>query len=285
VSDSPQTRQGVTLVLGTGLIKCAASIGLMQVFEREQIPIREIIASSAGAIFGGAMGLGRPLDEVESFVAKITTFYQNVRLQGRSRLKILMPRLFGFDEKFGLADPSNFIGLFKEEFGESTFDDTTIPLSITATNLANGKRVVVNRGLLWEAICATCSPLGLLPPLLVGGQMLIDGAASEPLPLNTATDRQAQIIVALAFENPDIDTIRSLPNYTHQVRNIFVNQLLNAQIALCNLSYQGEIISVIPKFGAVIEQTDVEAFPTVIQRGAEATEVIVPYVKSLLSQS
>lgn len=277
--------QGVTLVLGTGLIRCAASIGLMQVFQREGIPVREIIASSAGAIFGGVLGLEYPRERIEPFIGKVTSFYQNVELRKRSALQILLPKLLKFGQDFSLADEDKFMKLFEDEFGDAKFEDTCIPLNVTATNFANGELTVVNSGLLSQAICATCSPLGLLPPVRVSGQMLVDGAASAPLPLTTAMDRQAKIILALGFENPAIGQIKSLPNYTHQTRNIFVNQLLNAQIALCNLSYAGEIIPVIPKFGALIGHTNSEAFDIVVQRGAETTETIVPYVKSLLSGS
>jgi NTE family protein len=223
------------------------------------------------------------VEKIQPFISKVVNFYRTTTLQGNRRLQIMLPQLFGFNENFGLADQQGFIELFKEEFGNNSFEDARIPLNVVATNFANGQRVLINQGLLWEAICASCCPLGLLPPLLVNGQMLIDGAASEPLPLTTATERRAKIIVALGFENPDIKSIQSLPNYTHQVRNIFVNQLLNAQIALCNLVYEGEIIPVIPKFGAMMSNADSQAFHQIIERGAEATETIVPYLKTLLA--
>src|SRR4030095_8788607 len=124
--------------------------------------------------------------------------------------------------------------------------------------------------------------LGLLPPLIVNGQMLIDGAASEPLPLETATERQPKVIVTLGFANPDIHPIRTLPNYTNQFRNVLVNQLLKSQIALCNVAYDSEIIPLIPRFGAMIGQTDVQMFRFIIQKGAEAAEALVPHLKTLL---
>jgi anti-anti-sigma factor len=271
---------GVTLVMGTGLLKCAASIGLMQVLEREAIAVNEIIASSAGAIFAASLILGHQADEIQSFMSRVVSFYRTAKIGPRRRLQILLPRLFGFNEQYGLVDNRPFVKLFHEQFGDKTFEDLRLPLSIIATNFANGKRILISQGFLWEALCATCSPLGLLPPLPVNGQMLIDGAASEPLPLAIATERRAKVIITLGFENPAIHRIQSLPNYTHQFRNILVNQLLDAQTALCNLAYDSEIIPLILQFGALIGQTDSEKFHFIVQKGAEAAKNLVPYLKT-----
>jgi NTE family protein len=272
---------GITLVLGTGFLKCAASLGLMHVLEREKIPLREIVASSTGAIFGAGIGLGYSEEQIRAIITELAEIYRNARLSGRRRLQIIFPRLFGFSEQFGLVDNDAYLALFRKHFGEKGFQDSRLRLHVSATNFANGERVVISQGPLWAALAATSSALGLFPPVNVNGQMLIDGAATEPLPTAVAIARQASVIITLGFENPTIDIIRSLPNYTHQFRNIFVNQLLNAQVALSSLAHHGEIIAISPKFGALIGQTDAKLFSFVIQKGVEAAEAIMPYLKTL----
>jgi NTE family protein len=281
VSDS--TRNGITLVLGTGFLKCAASLGLMQVLRRENIPVREIVAASTGAIFAAAIGLDYPANMLQEMIARMGEMYRDANLSWRHRLQIFLPRFFGFNEQFGLVNNSEYLDLFKHYFGGRTFAESRVPLYVIVTNFANGKRVVIDNGPLWSALAATSSALGLFPPVSVNGQMLIDGAATEPLPIAVAMEREAQVIVTMGFENPTIDVIHTLPNYTHQFRNIFVNQLLNAQVALYTLAHYNEIIPITPKFGAMIGQTDTQLFSFVVQKGVEATEALVPYLKTLVS--
>ena len=281
-NNSPE--DGVTLVLGTGLVKCAAALGVVRVLRREHIPIREIITSSAGAIFGAVISYDIPIAQTQQFVTEIADFYRNASLSTYRRLQLLFPRIFGFDETFGLADNTKFVALFQRLLRDKTLQDGAVPLSVVATNFANGERVLIEHGPAWQAICASCSPLGLLPPLKINGQLLLDGAVSEPLPLSIAVERQAKVIIALGFENPYLDQVRSLPNYTNQSRNVSVNHLLKAQIALTNLASESEIIPIIPKFGMIFGQTDAQKIPLIIDKGAETSEPVINYIKTLLNR-
>jgi NTE family protein len=283
---SPQTRfaatGSVTLALGTGLLKCAASLGLYRMLQREQIPIREVIASSAGAIFGASIGLGKSDAEIQAFLGNLVSFYGRARVSRLRWLQMGLPKLLGFNETFGIGNDRTFARMFRQYFGQATFQDLSLPLTVVATNFATGERVLLERGLLWEAICATCTPLVLLPPRSVGGQLLIDGAICQPLPTSVAAERGAKIVITLGFENPYLNKMRNLSQYANHFRNMLVNQLLNAQNALSGIAYPCEVIPLVPKFGAMINQSDSERFAFITQKGQEAAELMLPYLRSLL---
>ena len=76
----------------------------------------------------------------------MTAFYRNAKIGSFRRLQLLLPKVFGFDEKFGLADNKAFIELFKAKFGTQTFQDLRVPMTIIATNFANGQRTLISRG-------------------------------------------------------------------------------------------------------------------------------------------
>ena len=53
-------------------------------------------------------------------------------------LRAAFPRLFGFDERFGLRSDRKVIAGIREAFGERTFADAAVPLYITATDFRTG---------------------------------------------------------------------------------------------------------------------------------------------------
>jgi NTE family protein len=280
---SDKQQSGVTLVLGTGFIKCAAAVGLYGVLQREQIPIRRLIGSSIGAVIAAAIGLGYTPEQTQDLVTRLSAFHKINGMSGQRWLQATLPGVLGFNEAFGLLNDSAYNTLFREEFGEKAFGDSRVTLYITATNFVNGERVVLTDGLLWSALRASCTLLGLFPPILRDSQLLTDGAASDPMPLSVAIERSAPVIVTLGFENPPVKHIRSLTAFTYQLAGNISNQLLNSQIAFSSFTHHGEVIPVLPKFGVPIDLGDVDRIPLAVEKGAEAAEGIIPYLKSLLT--
>ena len=54
----------VGLALGSGAARGLAHIGVLDVLEREQIPIDVIAGTSAGAMFGALYAMGKPTAEI-----------------------------------------------------------------------------------------------------------------------------------------------------------------------------------------------------------------------------
>jgi NTE family protein len=252
------------------------------VFQREQIPIRRLVGSSIGAVIAAAIGLGYTPEKIQDLVTRLSAFHKISSMSGQRKLQATLPGVFGFNEGFGLLGDSAYTALFREEFGEKTFGDSRVSLYIAATNFVNGERVVLNGGPLWSALRASCTLLGLIPPIMRDSQLLTDGAASDPMPLSVAIERSAPVIVTLGFENPPVQHIQSLPAFTYQLAGNISNQLLNSQIAFSSFTHHGEVIPILPKFGVTIGLGDVDRIPLAVEKGAEAAEGALPYIKSLL---
>ena len=60
----------------------------------------------------------------------------------RALLSVLLPRMFGFNEHFGLRRDTRVMNRLREVFGVAQLESLRIPLRITATDFHNGEQVV-----------------------------------------------------------------------------------------------------------------------------------------------
>jgi NTE family protein len=87
--------------------------------------------------------------------------------------------------------------------GERLIEALPIPLSIVATDIGSGERVVFRDGSLTQAMRASMSVPGLLAPLEYRGHKLVDGGLVDNLPVQEVRDRcGAEIIIAVNVGSP-----------------------------------------------------------------------------------
>jgi predicted acylesterase/phospholipase RssA len=72
--------------------------------------------------------------------------------------------------------------LLLEAYGETDLADLVIPFFAVSTNLTSGRIEVHRRGLMRRAMRASIAIPGLLPPIVIDGQVLVDGAVLKNLP-------------------------------------------------------------------------------------------------------
>jgi NTE family protein len=70
----------------------------------------------------------------------------------------------------------------RDILGEATIESLPIPYTAVTTDLISGKSVWLQRGPVDEAIRASIAIPGLLPPIVIDGQVLVDGAVLKNLP-------------------------------------------------------------------------------------------------------
>jgi NTE family protein len=75
-------------------------------------------------------------------------------------------------------------------------EDATIPVHITATDV-EGMAVVLSNGPAIDAILASTAIPGVVPPVRIDGQTLMDGAIARNTPIQVAADLGASRIVVL----------------------------------------------------------------------------------------
>lgn len=127
-----------------------------------------------GAVIAAGPAMGWSLEELE---ARIKTAF----VASNPLSDITFPML-------AMTRAGKVERLMQDAYGDMDLADLHLPFFAVSTNLTSGKIEVHRRGLMRRALRASIAIPGLLPPLVMNGQVLVDGAVLNNLP--TAVMRQ-----------------------------------------------------------------------------------------------
>jgi NTE family protein len=263
--------RGVAVVIGSGSVKCAASLGLIGVLQRNDIGIDMLVGCSAGCIYAACIASGRSTQEAADMSRRLWTSEITARHSRRSLVRAMFPKLFGFDAEFGLRDDRLVMERLGDAFGDARIEDMQIPLHLTATDFATGNMAVFSRGRVVDAIRAS-----------IDGRLYLDGYMADPLPVGVAIKEGADIIVAMGFESPYQERVSSAGRFAFQVSAILSNNLLKSQFSFHGLAHHAEVIPILPEFKERIRLFDTRKIPYIIEEGERAAEAQLPYLLRLL---
>lgn len=158
------------LVLGGGATKGYAHIGVIKVLEENGITPDLIIGTSMGAIIGGAYCAGTNSEQLTNISKKLNR-----------------KSVFDFDIFHALFQGSILKGkrlkkLLKNVLGDISHDQLNIPFVAVATNLLDGKQVLLDTGKLVDNIMASSAIPSIYPPIEQEGQLLCDGGLVNNVP-------------------------------------------------------------------------------------------------------
>ena len=275
-------RRRVAVVIGSGSVKCAASLGLINVLRRGGIDIDMLVGCSAGCLYATLIASGRSVVEATDLTRRLWTRDITARPDRRALLRALMPAMLGFDASFGLRDDALIMERLQQAFGDERIENMQIPLHLAATDFANGSQVVFSRGSVIDAIRASMALPFMFSPWRIGDRLYIDGYMSDPLPVGVAIREGADIIVAMGFESPYQERINSPGRFAFQVSSILSNNLLKSQFSFHGLAHHAEVIPILPEFRQRIRLFDTEKIPAIIEDGERAAEQQMPYLMRLL---
>ena len=275
-------KRTIGLVIGSGAVKCAGSIGLLRVLEREGISIDLAVGCSGGSLYAGMVSLGSSIETMEEDTRNLWT--PEVMKGYTSNLSAVRSGEKRFTEKSGLVDDEVLNHNLKEAFKDTTFYDTKIPLYVVATDFMSGEQVIITEGSLFDAVRASIAIPTIFPPWEIEGRLLVDGAVSNPLPIDVAIQHGADIIIAMGFELDLRGRMRSMLAVNTHLNNLYINNLLRANLSFHTLVHHHEIILIIPTFDRSITAFDTEQIPHIIEEGERVAEEEVLYLKELLAQ-
>lgn len=284
LGDVLQRRSRIGLVIGSGGIKCTMAIGLLKVLAREGIPVDVAVGCSGGAIYAAMFALG---DEVAAIETRSLEVWRDLftKLHYRSLLRAVAPALFGYHEQVGLVDDRRVWQVLEAYFGTRDFRECRIPLHVAATDFRSGEKVTLTEGRIIDAIRASIAIPLLLRAWPVEDRLLVDGGASNPLPIDIAIREGCDIILAMGFESQMTDDVRSFTNAVGRTSTIVTNHLLRATFAFYSAAHHAEVLPIMPLLDRDIGLTEWEQIPYLIEQGERAAEEQVPYLRRLLAQT
>lgn len=277
-------RPRIAVVIGSGSVKCAAALGLLKVLQREGIGIDLLVGCSGGSLYAAIIALGHEPARAEEMTRRLWTKELTRKRNRIAFLRAFVPYV-PFREEFGLVQDGLIMERLRSAFGDSTFEQTKVPLFLTATDFHTGEQVVFRSGSIVDAIRSSIAIPYVFEPWRIGDRLLVDGFLSDPMPVGVAIKEGADIIVTMGFESPYQPRVTSLLRFAFQLSSITSNNLLRANYSFHNLAHHNEIIPIVPRFQDRIGLFDTHKIPYVIEEGERAAEQQLPFLRRLLSAS
>ncbi len=275
-------KRRLALVIGSGSVKCAAALGVWKVLNREGIELDMVVGCSGGSMYAAIIALGYDVETATQLTQSLWT--EDLVAGYVGNLKAVMSGETDFNERSGIVDGALLMERISKAYAGKTFADTKIPLHITATDLRSGERVVMSQGSVLDAVRASIAIPLIFPPWEVDGKLLVDGAVSNPLPVDVAIKEEADIILSLGFDLPYRARLRTFNAVQAQLNAIYINNILRSTYAFYNVAHHAEIIALWPDFDKQISNFDTHQFPYIIEKGEQAIEQHVPYLRRLLGK-
>ena len=160
------TGTAVGVVLGGGGARGYAHLGVLRALHEAGIPIDMIGGNSMGALVGAQYACDLPLDVI----------MRNTQVFAAGGERLTLPLI-------SLVSGRRVERDLQRMFGDTSVDSLWRPFFAAACNLSKGHTTVQDSGPLWRAVLASNSPAGLFPPVLYKGDLLVDGAILENVPV------------------------------------------------------------------------------------------------------
>jgi NTE family protein len=197
----------VGLVLGVGVAYGFCHIGVLKVIEEEKIPIDVIAGSSIGALIASLWATGRSSSEI---MAISKEFRQPKSIW--SMVDLTFPLL-------GFIKGNKLYNFLKKYFGDKTFHDVRLPLKIIASDVRRKEPRVFDKGLLRDAIMASCTMPGVFTPFKFKEEMLFDGGIINPLPTEPLFKMGVKKIIAINVTPSREDILRQYDKLKEELKS------------------------------------------------------------------
>ncbi len=296
-SATPQARPRIGLALGGGGARGAAHIGVLEALRDLRIAVDCVSGTSMGAVVAGAFASGvlpQQMREAMSRADWKDMFIDAPDWAERNfRNKQLTQRFLSGTEIGVTAQGLQYlpgvltgqkIKLFLNQLvygdrAERNIEAMPLPLSIVATEIGTGERVVMREASLTQAMRASMSIPGLMAPVERNGRLLVDGGLVDNVPIREVRERcNADLVIAVNVGSPLLDAkeVTSLFSVAAQMVGILTEQNVSESLGALK---PGDIY-IKPDLGD-ITAADFERHVDAAERGRLATQAAATRLRAL----
>ncbi|HYC73958.1 patatin-like phospholipase family protein [Brevundimonas sp.] len=177
------TGSAVGVVMSGGGARAYSHIGALRALREAGVPIDFVGGASMGAVIAAGPALNWSQEELEARIRK--AFVVSDPLSDLAFPMLAMTRAKKVDR------------LLEEAYGDVDLADLHRPFFAVSTNLTSGKLEVHRRGLMRRAMRASIAIPGILPPVVMDGQVLVDGAVLKNLPAEVMRNMNAGPVIGV----------------------------------------------------------------------------------------
>ena len=283
----------IGLALGGGGARGLAHIGVLKVLERENIPIDLITGTSMGAIIGGVYALKKDISAIGKIAekySKISEFSIDLSFSEKERKDkpLFLKRMSDFLKRGYILnlelrrqyinDGEGVKKIIKDLVDDRAFTDNKIPFAAVAADLVSGKKVIIRKGKLFDALLASTSIPGMFPPVILDKKILVDGGIVDVVPIETAKSLGANFVIAVSVSQ----TIKKRAEFNNAVEILFrSDSITSAELRKLQLSFADVAIS--PKVGR-FHWSDFSKPEQCIREGEIAAQNAISEIKEKLKR-
>lgn len=176
-----QNKEKFALVLCSGGARGFSHIGVLEELEKHNLKPSFISGTSMGAIIGALYCSGYSAKEIKEI-----SFLD----EWKEKLKFVFP-------KKGLISGKKIKDYLNKLLKNKKFSQLKIPLEVVASDIKTGKKVLLNKGNVANAVYASMAIPGIFTPLKYENWLLVDGGLVEPLPIDTKKLNKFKKIIAV----------------------------------------------------------------------------------------
>lgn len=182
------TGNAVGVALSGGGFKAGLQAGILHAMAEGGMPIDIVGGSSGGAYVGAAFSMVSDLNDLPRMIEDAHKQFKGVK-------SITFPMVSVFS---GKKFTNNFIALF----GDREVEDLWTSYFCLSLSLVSGDLMVHQHGPLWQAVRASSSVMGLVPPVILENDCLVDGGFINPCPTNILMQKGAGKVVVINARSP-----------------------------------------------------------------------------------
>ena len=216
----------IAIALGGGGAKGFAHIGVLKVLESHGIKPKIVTGTSAGSFVGSIYAGGKTPYQMQQIAQQLK----------ESDLRDLTLNSQGIVLGQKLQDFVN------RNVGNKPIEQFPIRFAAVATRLDNGKKAVFIKGNVGQAVRASCSIPNVFVPATIGKTKYVDGGLVSPIPVQTARDLGADIVIAVDISaRPSGSQSVSMWGLLDQTINIMGQQSINFELSQANIVIQPQV--------------------------------------------
>lgn len=190
--------RGLGVVLSGGGARGFAHLGVLRALREAHVAIDAIGGTSIGAIVAAGYALGWSDEELAARVQR--SFVATNPLNDYT-----LPFV-------SLVSGRKVSRLLRREFDSIAIEDVPLPFFCVSSNLTSGHLAVHRRGELWRWLRASVAIPGVLPPVIYHGELFVDGASINNLPIEVMREAGLGEVIGVdvgadrAFTTDDVDS-------------------------------------------------------------------------------
>lgn len=256
------------LALGSGGARGVAHIGFLRALEEEGIKPDYIAGCSMGAVVGGCYASGMTLEELTEIVQSLKA----------GDIMDFTPMVLS---RMSLFRSKKIYDLLVEHIKVENIEDMVIPFRCVATELLSGKLHVFDSGNAAMAIQASSTIPLILRPVKHDGKMFVDGGCLSRVPIRTAKEMGADVVVAVDVVTDVADPVDDVKNIVAMVSRIF--DIMDAHLTASNRILESELCDLLvePDLKGM-NGFEMKEIDRALEAGYKAGKDNAPKIKELL---